>query len=94
MGHDVVRLALDGADATATRAAVAGLAGLERSVAEPDEVALYVLDGAGQVVEIVRLLEAAGIRIGSLSVSRPSLDDVFLKATGRRLEGAKEDRSA
>ena len=24
-------------------------------------------------------------------MSRPSLDDVFLKATGRRLEGSEED---
>ncbi len=94
MGHDVVTLALDGADPAAAETAVAGLAGLERAVAEADALALYVLDGAGQVVEIVRLLEAAAIRVGSLTVSRPSLDDVFLQATGRRLEGAKEDRTA
>jgi ABC-2 type transport system ATP-binding protein len=94
MGHDVVTLSLDGADPAAAETAVKGLPGLERAVAEADALALYVLDGAGQVVEIVRLLEAAAIRVGSLTVSRPSLDDVFLQATGRRLEGAKEDRSA
>jgi ABC-2 type transport system ATP-binding protein len=94
MGHDVVRLALDGADAAATEAAVGGLAGLERVAAEPDGLALYVEDGAGSIVEIVRLLEAAGIRVGAITVSRPSLDDVFLQATGRRLEGAEEDRTA
>jgi hypothetical protein len=27
-------------------------------------------------------------------VSRPSLDDVFLHATGRRLEGAEEEEAA
>ena len=31
-------------------------------------------------------------RRGAISVSRPSLDDVFLHATGRRLEG--EEQSA
>jgi len=91
MGHDVVTLALDGADATATEQAVSGLAGLERVVAEPDALALYVEDGAGSIVEIVRRLEAEGIRVGAITVSRPSLDDVFLQATGRRLEGAKEE---
>jgi ABC-2 type transport system ATP-binding protein len=91
MGHDVVTLALDGADAKATDRAVRGLAGLERVVAEPDAVALYVEDGAGSIVEIVRLLEADGIRVGAITVSRPSLDDVFLQATGRRLEGAREE---
>jgi hypothetical protein len=27
--------------------------------------------------------------VGAITVSRPSLDDVFLQATGRRLEGAE-----
>jgi ABC-2 type transport system ATP-binding protein len=94
MGHDVVTLALDGADAEATEAAVAGLAGLERVAAEPDGLVLYVEDGAGSIAEIVRLLEAGGIRVGAITVSRPSLDDVFLQATGRRLEGAKEEVTA
>jgi ABC-2 type transport system ATP-binding protein len=91
MGHDVVTLAVDGADAAATEGAVRGLAGLERVVAEPEGLALYVEDGAGSIVEIVRLLEAEGIRVGAITVSRPSLDDVFLQATGRRLEGAREE---
>jgi ABC-2 type transport system ATP-binding protein len=91
MGHDVVTLALDGGDAAATEAAVRGLAGLERVVTEADALALYVEDGAGSIAEIVRLIEAGGIRVGAITVSRPSLDDVFLQATGRRLEGAKEE---
>jgi len=94
MGHDVVTLALDGANGAATEHAVNGLEGLERVVAEPDALALYVEDGAGSIAEIVRLLEGAGIRVGAITVSRPSLDDVFLQATGRRLEGAKEENPA
>ncbi len=88
MGHDVVRLVLDGADAAAAERAVGELPGLERVVAEPDALALYVENGAGQVAEIVRLLEGRRIRVGAINVSRPTLDDVFLQATGRRLEGA------
>jgi ABC-2 type transport system ATP-binding protein len=87
MGHDVVSVALDGADARATEAALAGLAGLERTAAESDALALYVEDGANSIAEIVRRLEGAGIKVGAISMSRPTLDDVFLKATGRRLEG-------
>jgi ABC-2 type transport system ATP-binding protein len=90
MGHDVVSVSLDGADVTATEAAVAGLPGLERIVAEPDALALYVEDGAGSIAEIVRRLDRDQIRVGAISVARPSLDDVFLRATGRRLE---EDQS-
>ena len=33
---------------------------------------------------------SAGVEVGAISVDRPSLDDVFLEATGRRLEGAAE----
>jgi ABC-2 type transport system ATP-binding protein len=94
IGRDVVTVALDGAPADSTKAAVRDLRGLERVVPEPDALALYVDDGAGSIVEIVRLLEAAAIRVGAITVSRPSLDDVFLQATGRRLEGAKEEESA
>jgi ABC-2 type transport system ATP-binding protein len=90
MGHDVVTLTLDGADPAATEAAVRDLPGVERVVAEPDAIALYLEDGAGSIAEIVR----AGIRVGAIAVARPSLDDVFLRATGRRLEGAAEEKEA
>jgi ABC-2 type transport system ATP-binding protein len=87
MGHDVVSVSLDGADLAATEAILAGLPGLERVVAEPDALALYVEDGASSIAEIVRRLDSDGIRVGAIAVARPSLDDVFLRATGRRLEG-------
>ena len=56
---------------------------------EPDALALYVEDGPTSIAEIVRRLDQRGVRVGAISVSRPSLDDVFLEATGRRLEGAE-----
>jgi hypothetical protein len=37
-------------------------------------------------------LDAADVDVGAISVSRLSLDDVFLEATGRRLEGAGSDQ--
>jgi ABC-2 type transport system ATP-binding protein len=94
MGHDVVTVELDGADQAATEAALGDLPGLERVVAEPERLALYLQDGAGSIAEIVRRLDRAGIQVGAIAVSRPTLDDVFLKATGRRLEGATEEPPA
>jgi ABC-2 type transport system ATP-binding protein len=90
MGHDVVSVALNGGDPAATEAALTGLPGLERIMPEPHALALYVEDGAGLIAEIVRRLDRDGIQVGAISVSRPSLDDVFLKATGRRLEGREQ----
>ncbi|HEX4188197.1 MAG TPA: ATP-binding cassette domain-containing protein [Solirubrobacteraceae bacterium] len=91
MGHDVVSVSLNGADAVATKAALTGLRGLERVVAQSDALALYVEDGAALIAEIVRRLDRDGLRVGAIAVARPSLDDVFLKATGRRLEGAVQE---
>jgi ABC-2 type transport system ATP-binding protein len=86
MGHDVVTVSLDGADVAATETALAGLSGLERVVVQPDALALYVEDGGRSIAEIVLRLDRDRIRVGAIAVSRPSLDDVFLQATGRRLE--------
>jgi ABC-2 type transport system ATP-binding protein len=87
MGHDVVSVTLDGTDVETIETALTGLPGLERVVAEPGALALYVQDGPGSIAEVVRRLERDEIRVGAISVARPTLDDVFLKATGRRLEG-------
>jgi len=49
------------------------------------ELAVYVNKGESAAPNIMRLLAKEGIEVESLSVSRPSLDDVFLKYTGRTI---------
>lgn len=44
--------------------------------------------GAGDVSNVVRALDAKGIAVDHLELRAPSLDDVFAEATGHRLEGA------
>ncbi|TQL75833.1 ABC-2 type transport system ATP-binding protein [Stackebrandtia endophytica] len=46
---------------------------------------LYVEDGSAAVPDILRTLDAADISPLSIELHRPSLDDVFLKQTGRSL---------
>jgi ABC-2 type transport system ATP-binding protein len=49
------------------------------------------------LADVVRALDAAGVKIGDLRVHQPTLDDVFLAKTGRSLEGAGDgdgDRAA
>jgi ABC-2 type transport system ATP-binding protein len=46
------------------------------------------------LADVVRALDAEGIRVAHLSVHEPSLDDVFLEKTGRSLEGAGDDDEA
>ncbi|MFF0517702.1 ATP-binding cassette domain-containing protein [Actinomadura nitritigenes] len=51
-------------------------------------VRLTVEGGERQLMSLVRALDAAGVELASLNLSRPSLDDVFLTVTGRSLRDA------
>jgi ABC-2 type transport system ATP-binding protein len=60
----------------------------EEMPAAPGAVAVRLDDGTEELAAIVRALDGEGIRIADLDLKAPSLDDVFLVKTGRRLEGA------
>ncbi len=46
---------------------------------------VYAKDGGVLIADIVRALDSVDIRLSSVTFSSPSLDDVFLKHTGRRI---------
>ncbi len=52
---------------------------------------LYVANGAESIPKIALVASQQGLTIKSLALSRPTLDDVFLKYTGSSLTEAKED---
>ncbi|SHN57710.1 ATP-binding cassette domain-containing protein [Desulfitobacterium chlororespirans] len=58
---------------------------------EGENIYLYARNGAQVLPPIFAMLEAAGVQTQSVSIATPSLDDVFLKQTGRLLRDAKED---
>jgi ABC-2 type transport system ATP-binding protein len=51
---------------------------------------LYVDRGETAVPDILRLLDGAGLALTTISVSRPSLDDVFLLQTGHSLRESQQ----
>src|ERR1700731_2675976 len=53
------------------------------------EVAVTAADGLA--TEVVRALDAAGVKVNDIAVRSASLDDVFLTLTGHRAEEATED---
>jgi len=55
---------------------------------EGDALRLYVDDGPSALPQLFALLEAHNVAIDSVSLSEPSLDDVFLRQTGRSLRDA------
>jgi ABC-2 type transport system ATP-binding protein len=87
LGSDVVTVGLDTDHHDDARRALSDVPNLDHITDAAEGLAVYVDDGAAAVADIVQLLGAAGIRPGAITLSRPSLDDVFLAATGRRIEG-------
>jgi ABC-2 type transport system ATP-binding protein len=57
----------------------------------PNTVAVR-LESSADLAEIVRALDAEGLEVEHLQLHAPSLDDVFLAKTGRKLEGAAEEQ--
>ena len=65
---------------------------LRRARAPPIQgVAVRLQTGEADLAEIVRALDAEGLKVENLQLHQPSLDDVFLAKTGRSLEGAGEE---
>ena len=93
VGADVIDIAVDDREAGAARVAILEMQSsgelpngeLRGTVAG---YTLFVPDGPRMIATIIRGLDRAGITTGPISVSRPTLDDVFLAATGGRLSAA------
>ena len=60
----------------------------EEIAAQPGAVAVRLMHGAGDLADVVRALDAEGLKVTNLRIEEPTLDDVFLEKTGRSLEGA------
>jgi ABC-2 type transport system ATP-binding protein len=64
----------------------------EPPVAEDGLVKLTVRQRSGAIVQAVRRLSDAGIGVDDLTVSRPTLDDVFFALTGHGAEDGSDPR--
>src|SRR3954471_4414110 len=87
VGADRVRI--ETPDNDGAIAAIKDAFGIEATISE-GAVAFYVTEGAQFVP---RLFSELDVPITSVSVSRPSLDDVFMTFTGKTIRDAEEDGS-
>jgi ABC-2 type transport system ATP-binding protein len=87
---DVVVVGAVGGDPAVIRRLLAGLPCVREAeeTTEPEVTRLYVQDGEESMAQILKLLDANGFSLKSISLTRPSLDDVFLRQTGRSLRDA------
>jgi ABC-2 type transport system ATP-binding protein len=92
VGGERIELTLSpGADFTAAAAAVrARTSGTVEVDAGQRKVSAPVSATAGMTTDVVRALDQAGVRVDSVTVHRPSLNDVFLKLTGHEAEDEQD----
>ena len=81
---DVVTLRVNGATEAARSLLAVQPIVREVSVAD-EELRLTVEHGEEALPVLLRVLDGAGITMSAISLSRPTLDDVFLTLTGRSL---------
>lgn len=67
------------------RDVLAGLPTIHRIVDTEGGLTLYASNGGELVPQVVRTLDEAQVPVSSITLSSPTLDDVFLKHTGRRI---------
>jgi len=83
---DSIHVELGFAANGAVHAALDPLAGIRELVIEGTSLRARADEGARAVPAVLGALEAGGIDVASVTVSRPSLDDVYLRHAGRSFE--------
>jgi ABC-2 type transport system ATP-binding protein len=96
IGADTVVLELENAD---TQAALAAVRRVLNGAVEPNAVtahtggvSLAVPNAAAAIPSLLRRLDADDVRISGLHMRQPTLDDVFMKYTGRRIRPEAADQ--
>jgi ABC-2 type transport system ATP-binding protein len=82
--HVELREAPDGGTAELLAAALGAVAGVREVAVDGRRVSARADDGAAAVPEVLTALERRGAAVASVTVARPSLDDVYLRHAGRR----------
>jgi len=89
---DIVTISVSREHLDEAHTVLARLDGVAEVRLEIESLTLFVDDGSSIVASVIRALDSSGVSVGSVAVSRPTLDEVFLRATGSRLEGAAPEQ--
>ncbi|MFA9406344.1 MAG: ATP-binding cassette domain-containing protein [Anaerolineales bacterium] len=84
MGADVFQISGEGnQDEFITR--VQALSFVQETIGTNGMIQISVGSGTSRLIEIIKIAQETSFRVEDISVSKPSLGDVFLKYTGRQL---------
>ena len=92
MGGDTIALTLDLSVRSRVKEILHTIKGISTVIDSDDGVTIYAENGGEKIIEIVTTLDRNGIQPSFLSISSPTLDDVFLKQTGRRIRSEELKR--
>ena len=92
LSGDAVHVELNDDTVAEAQRVLAAVGARPEQVVDGRTIVSRVENGGRALPGIMSALEAAGIEVASVSLSRPSLDDVYLHFTGR--DFGSEDRSA
>jgi ABC-2 type transport system ATP-binding protein len=74
------------------QAKLSGISSVAAVAPHPAGVSLAVANASSTIPELLRRLDGDGVNITALQMTQPSLDDVFLKHTGRRIRAEAADQ--
>jgi ABC-2 type transport system ATP-binding protein len=87
VGADSIKLSLENCDKDKPNAKeiLAKLEGVTKVIDYEECLNVYAKNAGLIIPDIVRAFDSRGIRLSSVSFSSPTLDDIFLQHTGRRI---------
>ncbi len=94
VGNDVVVVDLQAQDIDSAAAAVEPIEGVVTVTKGTKGITVATSHGAAMVMDVAVALSDANVDTQALTVRTPSLDDVFLRATGKRMEVAAAEADA
>lgn len=87
VGADSIRISLENCDKDRSKAKeiIKTMTGVTEIIDSEECINVYAKNAGLLIADIVRALDSSDIRLTSVTFSQPSLDDVFMKHTGRRI---------
>lgn len=89
LGQEVIRLTAGPADGPMA-AAIRGIDGVRDVASQDGEITVYAANGTKVIPQIFQISADSGAKIASISLTRPTLDDVFISYTGHELRDGEE----
>ncbi len=86
---DAIHVELGGDSGGEVNAALAELAGIRDVAVDGRALRARADDGGRAVPAVLQALESHGVTVAEVRVARPSLDDVYLRYTGRTFDAAE-----